>query len=136
MAEKLSKDFYDHELRCPGSGILRLHPGFLDELQLLRDDVFTRTSKGMIITSGGRSAKYNALIGGHPKSLHVMDEPQHEGQLGLLAVDVAMPDGIYRGVVFSLAWARGWSVGWNGAKKFLHIDKRILIGLPQTTFDY
>jgi hypothetical protein len=56
---------------------------------------------------------------------------------GTMAIDIATPDGAYRGELFSLAWARGWSIGWNARRGFLHLDRRIdLSGWAQTTFDY
>ena len=90
----------------------------------------------MSITSGCRCAKHNANEGGHKKSLHVFDKPQHEGQKGALALDVQTPDGNYRGRLFTLAWDAGFSIGWNARKRFLHLDGRTMIGLPQTSFDY
>jgi len=141
---KLSKNFYDHELRCRGSGKLTLHPGFVEELQALRDDVFAATAagpygpagRGMVLLSGCRSFEYNAQIGGHEKSLHICDRPMHPGQEGTLAVDAVAADGYYRGVLFYCAWKRGWSIGWNAAKKFLHLDRRDWVGLKQSSFDY
>jgi hypothetical protein len=53
-----------------------------------------------------------------------------------MAVDIETSDGVYRARLFVLAWEQGWSIGWNGPKKFLHLDRRIDIGLPKTTFDY
>lgn len=132
----LSKNFQDYELRCRGSGKLIIHPGFIDQLQLLRDDVFAASKRGIVVLSGCRSFEYNALIGGHPLSLHVCDKPMHPGQQGTLAVDAAAIDGWYRGVLFASAWNRGWSIGWNAARKFLHLDRRDLVGLKQDSFDY
>ena len=125
--------FPDDELVCKcGCGLLRLHPGFGEELVQLRQ-VFDRA---MVLTSACRCSAHNAAIPGHSRSLHVADAPMHPGQQGALAVDVATPDGDYRGDLFALAWAMGWSIGWNARKGFLHLDRRDFIGLPQNTFDY
>lgn len=125
-------NFTDAELRCKCCGLLKYHPGFLNELQALR----TAFGEGMKLTSACRCEKHNKEVGGHPHSLHVGDKPYHAGQQGALAVDVATPDGAYRGRLFALAWKRGWSIGWNAKKGFLHLDRRDYIGLPQNSFDY
>lgn len=124
--------FTEEELRCKGSGLLRFHPGFLEELKDLR----LTFGEPMFLSSACRAASHNAAVGGHPKSLHIGDLPQHPGQLGTLAVDVIVTDGARRGKLFSMAWNLGWSIGWNAKKGFLHLDRRDFIGFPQTTFDY
>lgn len=131
-SERLSPDFYKVELACKHCGVLRLHPGFLDKLQGLRDSFGVAMSP----TSGCRCAVYNEQVGGHFKSLHVFDREQHPGQQGTLAVDIAARYGSYRGALFSVAWGLGWSIGWNAKKGFLHLDRRDFVGLPQTSFDY
>jgi hypothetical protein len=50
-----------------------------------------------------------------------------------MAIDIAVR-GIDKGDLFSAAWRGGWSIGWN--KGFLHLDRRVDIGMPQTTFEY
>jgi len=124
--------FQDAELQCRHCGMLKLHRGFRDALEALRE-VFRRP---MTLTSACRCKAHNEAVGGHPKSLHVGDVEQHPGQQGTLAVDVATPNGTYRGELFRLAWERGWSIGWNAKKNFLHLDRRVDVGLPQTSFDY
>lgn len=136
---KLTKDFFEYELVCQcGCGLLQFYPGLPAELQSLRNTF----GHPMIITSGCRCKVHNARpaseggAGGHPRSLHVGDFEQHPGQKGCLAVDVATPDSYYRGELFYLAWEREWSIGWNAKRKFLHLDKRVWIDLPQASFDY
>lgn len=124
--------FSEAELACKHCGKVKLHPGFAEELKGLRVEL----NEAMSLTSACRCKIHNANVGGHPNSLHVLDEAQHPGQDGTLAVDVAAADGAYRGRLFALAWKRGWSIGWNAKQKFLHLDKRVMIGLQQTTFDY
>lgn len=125
-------NFSPDELACKGTGILRMSDDFLDRLQTLRRAL----NRPMIITSGCRSSAHNKAVGGHPRSLHVCDEPYHPGQDGALAVDVAATDGAQRGDLFARAWYLGWSIGWNARRGFLHLDRRDVVGLPQTTFDY
>ena len=93
-------------------------------------------NRPMNVTSGARCKAHNGTVGGHPKSLHIFDDPQHPGQDGALALDVATVDGAYRGALFALAWQHGWSIGGNGPRKFLHLDRRDLVGLARTSFDY
>lgn len=123
--------FTDTELKCRcGCGLLKLHRGFRDELVALRME-FGRPMK---VTSCCRCAKHNDSVGGHPRSLHVGDEPQHPEQSGTLAIDIATSSGLYRASLFALAWQRGWSLGWGNG--FLHLDRRDWVGLPATSFDY
>jgi hypothetical protein len=128
----MSKYFTEAELACKGSGLLRFHPGFLNELDILREHF----GLPMTLNSACRSKAHNAAVGGNPRSLHIGDVPQHKGQEGTLAVDVATPDGHYRGRLFQLAWEMGFSIGWNAKAKFLHLDQRVWIGLSQNSFDY
>jgi len=137
--KKLSEHFYEHEFRCKcPCGQVILHPGFIDHLETLR----VAFARPMRVLSGCRCKAHNDLpaaeggAGGHEKSLHVCDHPQHPGQLGTLAADIEAADGAYRGALFAMAWRLGWSVGWNAKRGFLHIDRRGLVGLPQTSFDY
>lgn len=125
--------FTEAEMRCKcGCGLLRFHPGYMDELVRLRKAL----GLAMTVTSACRCKAHNKAVGGHPSSLHVGDFPNHPGQQGTLATDIAAPDGAYRGRLFSLAWSLGWSIGWNAKKGFLHLDRRDFVGLPQTSFDY
>lgn len=124
--------FQDRELACKCCGLLKIHRGFRAELEALRRDF----GLPMVISGPGRCKAHNQSVGGHPKSLHIMDEPQHDGQTGMLAVDVSTPDGVYRGKLFTAAWIRGFSIGWNAKRKFLHLDRRDLVHLPQSSFDY
>lgn len=130
----LTKHFTTEELACKHCGLAKFHPGFLETFEQLR----VKLDAGMTPTSGCRCAEHNASIPGHPRSLHVGDTPAHadKGQRGCLAVDIAAVDGAYRGRLFALAWASGWSIGWNAKKGFLHLDRRDFIGMPQTSFDY
>lgn len=130
--ERLSANFYADELWCKHCQKLQLHAGFISALQALRD----KLGEPVHPTSGCRCAEYNAQIGGHPKSLHVLDVAMHPGQRGTLAVDLAAPDGPYRGRLFAAAWSAGFSVGWNAKRGFLHLDRRDFVGLTPTTFDY
>jgi hypothetical protein len=134
MRPKLSENFYEDEIRCRCGACnkLQLHPGFIEQLQAIRSEF----GQSMHVTSGCRCHRYNLDIGGHARSLHVCDVPSHIGQLGTLAVDIAAVDGNYRGGLFQVAWKRGWSIGWNAKRGFLHLDRRDWLGMKQTSFDY
>lgn len=132
MREKLTENFYADEFWCKHCRKMKFHPGFMDRLQGVR----TELQLPMHPTSGCRCAFYNREIEGHPKSLHILDEPQHPGQKGTMAVDIATSNGPYRGRLFVIAYRHGFSIGWNAKRGFLHLDWRIAVGLVQTTFDY
>jgi hypothetical protein len=125
-------NFTQGELRCSRTLRIGVSLKFLCALQLIRDAL----SAPMIVTSGCRSTEYNEFIKGHERSLHIYDQALYPSQEGALAVDIATVDAVYRGRLFSVAWDMGWSIGWNGPRRFLHLDRRDWVGLPQTTFDY
>lgn len=128
----ITTHFTADELGCRHCGRYQFHTGFTDHLERLREAFGRR----MTPTSACRCARHNKTVGGHPKSLHVMDEPSHPGQTGTMAIDIATADGEYRGHLFATAWRLGWSIGWNAKRNFLHLDRRTDLHLPQTTFDY
>ncbi len=105
------------ELRCKGSGMLQLAPGFDRELKALR----LALDEPMIVSSGCRSAEHNESVGGHPRSLHVCDKPHHPTG-GCAAVDIRTQDAAYRARLVRLALERGWSVGVHA--RFIHLDRR------------
>lgn len=133
---KLSKNFTSEELACKHCGKINFHPGFIDKLQLVRDAL----AMPMVITSGGRCREHNTRVGGHPMSLHILEIDElpyaDRGQQGSLAVDIRVPNGIYRGDLFTILWRQGFSIGWNAKNNFLHADLRKVLNMPQTSFDY
>lgn len=130
----MTKEYFtDEELRCRGSGILKLHPGFREALNLLRHTC----GFPFIINSCCRSPDYNTRIGGHKSSLHITDNPRHP-TLGTMAIDIStkkMTDAQYELLVVEAAKAK-WSIGENKKQQFIHLDRRVDIGLPQARFDY
>jgi hypothetical protein len=128
----MTPHFTKDELQCKcGCTLAQFQPGFLDELELLRT-VFGRP---MRITSACRCSDHNARVSPQAplRSLHIGNRETRPGHKGALAVDVAV-FGEDKGDLFAVAWRRGWSVGWN--KNFLHLDRRVDIGMPQITFEY
>lgn len=124
-----NKYFSKDELKCKGTGELKLSPGFLGELVWLRE-VFDRP---MVVTSCCRSPEHNKNVGGHPRSLH-LTESDYWPAKGTLAIDIATPNEGYRWDLIPLARQLGWSVGHG--KGFIHLDKRTHIGLTRAEFDY
>lgn len=124
-----NKYFSADELKCKGTGELKLAQGFLGELIWLRE-VFGRP---MVVTSCCRSPEHNKKIGGNKNSLH-MTVNEKWCTSGTLALDISTPNEDYRTELLMLAREMGWSVGHGHG--FLHLDKRIQIGLPRTEFDY
>ena len=118
------------ELACPKTQAHYFTMAFKTRLVELRE----KFGKPMFITSGSRSFEHNKNIGGHPRSLHVYDHPARDNQVGALAVDVRSNGAQYNYFLIKLALELGWSVGV--AKTFIHIDRRDLIGLPQSVFGY
>lgn len=124
--------FSTTELKCKGSGMIKLAPGFAEkllELRLLFDEP-------MIINSACRSEAHNRKVGGHPRSLHVCDFPARPTG-GCCAVDVRTwqqpPE--YRQRLIELARAKDWSIGYGSG--FLHLDRRIdYTDLPRADFNY
>ncbi len=128
----MTPHFTHAELQCKcGCGLARFYPGFLDQLELLR----TAYGRPMRVTSACRCAAHNARVSPQAplRSLHIGDKATRAGHDGTLAVDVAV-SAADKGELFTHAWMRGWSIGWN--KGFLHLDRRIDLGMPQTTFEY
>lgn len=124
------KHFSDAELRCPDTLEVRLAPGFAEALEGLR----TTLGQPMIINSCCRSKRYNDRLGGHPRSLHVYDEPYHNTG-GCCAVDIHIPDNQYRAEIMKIALNNDWSIGV--AANFLHLDQRTLCaGLTQVVYHY
>lgn len=119
------------ELRCKGTRQLVLDIRFAGALVALRVD----WGRPMYMNSVCRAPSHNAKVGGHPRSLHLTENPVHPCD-GCMAGDVRWYDWSEADkLAFArLAWKKGWSLGLND--QFCHIDRRVDIGLPQTIFDY
>ena len=118
--------FSESELACKATKKVRLASGFADYLMALRLDF----GEPMMVTSCCRSKEHNHRIGGHPRSLHVYDEPARNID-GTCAIDVRV---FNPGKLVHNAWELGWSIGVN--RGFIHLDRRDLVGLDQKLFGY
>lgn len=128
----MTPHFSAEELRCRcGCGLARFHPGFLDHLERLR----LAYGRPMALSSACRCAAHNARESPQAplRSLHIGDKEVRPGQRGAAAVDVLVT-GADKGDLCAAAWRLGWSVGWN--RSFLHLDRRVELGMPQTVFEY
>lgn len=129
----VTEHFTASELACKGSGVLKFHDDFLYHLEDLR----IAWGKPLIPNSCCRSPEHNKAVGGKEGSLHLTENPKHP-TTGTMAIDIntASMEGLEAGELHNLARDLGWSTG-NGLKQgFLHLDRRIDIGMPRTDFFY
>ena len=119
--------FSADELRCKGSGLLKLADGFGEKLLDLRISF----GHPMKVNSACRSTEHNAKVRGAKNSFHICDTDR-----GCCAIDIATPTPAYRTKLIKLALEQGWSVGI--AKTFVHLDRRTdyLNRSPQVIFPY
>lgn len=131
--------FPRHELDCkgsrdggPGTGVIQLDIRMATALPYLRE----QWGRALSPTSVCRTPSHNESVGGHPRSLHLTDNPAHPTARGTLAADLG-----WRGWptadqldLARLAWELGWAVGLHDG--FVHVDRRREIGLQQTVFLY
>jgi len=121
--------FAEKELACPTTGEIELEDGFGDYLVALRLDF----NEPMTLTSACRTLKHNEKVGGHERSLHLIDNPYWGTDT--IAVDVSCSNSVYRSRLIRQAQFHGWSVGV--ASNFLHLDMRTkYIDMPQAIYHY
>jgi len=123
--------FPSRELACKGSKEILLDSRFAAALPYLR----LKFGRAMVLTSCCRSPAHNTKIGGHPRSLH-LTVPFHPGAFGTMAADIswmAWPLAL-RADFVKLALSLGWSIG--RARTFVHVDRRVDIGLAQAEYTY
>lgn len=134
LPSRRTTSFTKRELACKCCGLFNYHPGSIERLQLVRDEI----GLPMIPTSGCRCDAHNETVGGAKGSYHIGDTLPYKflGQKGSLAFDIATMDGTYRGNLAYIMWKHGFSIGFNFKRNFLHGDLRMLLGRPQTTFSY
>lgn len=121
--------FSRDELKCPATGEVRLDSAFAEALIILRVEY----GVPMRVTSCCRSAAYNRQIRGHPRSLHVWNEPYHP-VTGTCAIDIAMSSGLMRRKLVRIAIEQGWAIGVG--TNFLHLDFRRAAGLSPVLYGY
>lgn len=107
---KLSKNFDSSEFACKcGCGYDIPDPELIRMLQAARD----LYGKPIVITSGCRCIKHNAVSGGTPNSAHIKGK----------AADIATPTGAVRYLLIKALLASGFGrIGINFKKSFIHAD--------------
>ena len=107
---KLSKNFDSSEFACQcGCGYDTPNPELIRMLQVARD----LYGKPIVITSGCRCIKHNAVSGGTPNSAHIQGK----------AADIATPTGADRYLLIKALLASGFGrIGINFKKRFIHAD--------------
>jgi hypothetical protein len=118
------------ELQCKGTKVIKLDPRFADALPKLREAWGSPLSPNSVC----RTPAHNIREGGHPRSLHLTDNPKWP-TLGTMAADIR-----WRGwePARQLAFARlalgmGWTVGLHDG--FCHVDRRKDLKLPELNQD-
>lgn len=110
MRKKLTADFFDDEFWSPDKNFAKMEPEFMLKLQKLRSTV------GVVFTvsSGYRTAEFNARIGGAKESLHLTGQAADIEHIGW--------DGATKLKFLGTAIAMGFSIGVY--RKHFHVDTR------------
>ena len=123
MNNKRWKYFSEDELRCKGTGDIKMMEEFMAKLILLRE----KLNQPMVISSGYRTPEYNERIGGSKKSAHTLGQ----------AVDIVC-SGNKAHAILTLALELGFTgigVKQHGDHKsrFIHLDtvKSGVEGIPR-----
>lgn len=140
--------FPKHELECrgtrriddfgvpiPGTGVVRLDPRFAAQLPHLRVEWGSALIPNSVCRTPAHNASLNNGKGGHPRSLHLTQNPVHP-TFGTMAIDIAWRH--WRSerklALARLGWKLGWAVGLHDG--FGHFDRRKDIGLRKSVFIY
>jgi len=129
-----NKYFSEKELQCPTSKDIVLAEGFLNCLINLRENV----GEPLQITSCCRSQEHNEWLKSRgypasPNSFHKIGNDKWGTDT--CAVDIAIPNSVFRKDLVKRAIDLGWSVGV--ARTFIHVDRRIdYTPLPQVLYVY
>ena len=123
--------FTKKELACNCCGIVKLDMNLAVHLPIIRH----QWGEAMTLNSVCRCPKRNTEEGGHPRSMHLTENPRWATD-GSCAADVAWRhwDSEKKLKFARFAWKLGWSVGLHDG--FCHIDRRADIGLKQTVYIY
>lgn len=123
--------FAENELACRCCGRIRMDIHLAVALPALR----LAWNRPLYATSVCRCPAHNLKVGGHPRSMHLTENPHHPTD-GAAAADISWAswDNQTRLDFCRLAYKHGWSVGLHDS--FCHIDRRKDLGLPQGKFLY
>ena len=114
--------FTQSELACHHCGLIKLDLVFAAALVSLRHT----WNAPLTPTSVCRCPAHNEDSLGHPRSLHLTENPVHQTE-GCAAIDIDWSEWprVVRLKFARLAWSKGWSIGLS--KQFIHLDARALI---------
>lgn len=117
--------FSESELACKGTGIIRLDSRFAAALPALR----LAWGRPLSPISVCRAPLHNEAVKGHPRSLHLTENPVHPTK-GCMAADIAWQSWPEQDQLdfARLAYKLGWSVGLHDG--FIHVDLRKALNLP------
>lgn len=123
--------FSEDEVKCQGSGIIRLDPRFAAALPFLRMSWGTP----LYTTSVCRSPEHNEAVGGAENSFHLTENDEYDTE-GTMAADIFWEDmEPQEKLKFAqLAYDLGFSVGLHDT--FCHVDLRAELGIDQIVFTY
>lgn len=124
--------FSERELRCKGTGIIKLDIRFATALPQLR----LSWGRPMNPNSVCRAPAHNLAVGGRPNSWHLTENPERPSW-GCMSIDTQWRDWpVADKLAFArLAWKLGWAVGLHDG--FCHTDRRgDCPGWNQTVFIY
>ena len=123
--------FKAHELRCSCCGQIRLDIRFAVAFPALRME----WGEALYPNSVCRCPRNNERVDGHPRSLHLTDNPVHPTD-GTMAADVWWRNwSAERKLRFArLSYRMDWSIGLHDG--FCHVDWRVAAGLAQRVFLY
>ena len=129
--DKRLKHFSEKELKCKGSGIIKIDIRFAEALTILREE----WGKPLTPTSVCRSPEHNRKVGGHSRSLHLTENPVHD-TWGTMAADIYWGNWKTEDMksFAKFAYSLGFSVGLHNT--FCHIDLRSKAGLNKNVFLY
>lgn len=122
--------FKDYELMSEDTEQVLLAPGFLEICNMTRH----QAGQPFIVNSCCRTEKLNETIGGHPRSLHLIENPYWkdiEGNpLNTCAMDIARLHRNKMHSVMAALFRFNWSV--IVYEEHIHIDQRTkYLGLPK-----
>jgi hypothetical protein len=126
--------FGEDELKCKGSGVIKLDPRFAQALPVLR----RAWGKPLTANSVCRTPEHNKKVGGNISSLHLTENAKWPS-LGTMAIDIGWANWSRadRILFCRMAWNQGWSVGLHNS--FIHLDRRadlMVPGLNKAVFLY
>lgn len=110
MRKKLTADFFEDEFWSPDKNFAKMEPEFMLKLQKLRSTL----GVAFTVSSGYRTAEFNARIGGAKESLHLTGQAADIEHIGW--------DGATKLKFLGTAIAMGFSIGVY--RKHFHVDTR------------